>query len=96
MRALASLCAADLLWPPAPGGSRELGSRFDVAPHALHAEEALALVAPGALVERPFGRGRVLVDVYHSFVRENEPATSEPATTSESATTSEPVTTKEN
>jgi hypothetical protein len=60
---LAGLHAADLFWPTGPGGFPDFGSRFDAAPRALHADESVALVRPGALVEHPFGRGRVLLDL---------------------------------
>ncbi len=61
--ALAALRASDLFWQPAPGGFRDFNSRFDSAPRALHADDVVALVRPGALVERPFGRGRVILDL---------------------------------
>jgi hypothetical protein len=60
---LAGLRASDLFWAPAPGGFRDFTSRFDSAPRALHADDVVALVRPGALVERPFGRGRVILDL---------------------------------
>jgi hypothetical protein len=55
--------ALDLLWPPGPGAPRELGSRFDAAPRAARLDGASALLEPGALLERPYGRGRVLFDL---------------------------------
>jgi hypothetical protein len=60
---LASLRASDLFWPPAPGGFRDFGSRFEAAPRALRADDTVTLVQPGALVERRFGRGRVILDL---------------------------------
>lgn len=60
---LASLHAIDLLWAPSPGAFREVASRFDAAPRSAHAEGAVALVAPGALLEHRRGRGRVLLDL---------------------------------
>ncbi|MBI3725431.1 hypothetical protein HY251_15995, partial [bacterium] len=61
--ALGPLHALDLLWPPGPGALRDVFSRYDSAPLAASASGTIALVESGALVERPFGRGRVLVDL---------------------------------
>lgn len=68
------LSALDLLWPPGPGGVRELGSRFDAAPRLGRLDGATALVAPGALLERPLGSGRVILDLVRWRDAANQPA----------------------
>lgn len=71
---LASLHAIDLFWPASPGAFRELSSRFDAAPRAARADESLALVAPGALLEQRRGRGRVVLDLVRWREAPAEPA----------------------
>ena len=46
-----------------PGGFPDFTSRFDTAPRSVRVDDSVALVRPGALVEHPFGRGRVVLDL---------------------------------